>query len=161
MSNNYHTMNNQQKDILREVAVNQQLLPNNDYVRHQNNMANHPGTPINQPQEENKPIELSETQPVIQSPQKIPQQVQPQVIQEKPKQIPQKKKSFDYYVPIILFVAFVFVVYPKTGKLVSKYIPLISESVPMKTILMRGILLVIIFLVLNFLKNMIVKDKKN
>lgn len=102
MNNNYtQLLNNthpepsrmpETQHILRDVAMNQQLLPNNNYVRHEtpsmnvelvkDNMTNFQGTPINrpQPQQYTQPVQsqVSNTQNQVPQTQSIQQSYQTQ-----------------------------------------------------------------------------------
>jgi len=180
--NNYHTqkdsgsatINPQNNNILRNVAMEHQLLPNGNYVNNQptpmqdfqGTPINHPPTPPSQPMitpqqmqqlhqqrmQQQDVIELSETKPQAPEPPR-----QQQIPQPKPVQSPPKKSSSNYIIFGLAFIAFILVVYPMTGKLFNKYIPSLSDTVPLKAVLMRGLLFVVIFAILYYVQKMFIK----
>lgn len=191
MSNNYHTQLDpnagKQQNILRDVAMNHQLIPGNNYVQHgtpiahQNielvgkDMKNYPGTPVNHqeetvelsdveqdPPKQSEP-QVSQQQTVVPSPpqQQLvpPHQTSTQVVKRLPsqKKAPTKQPVINYTTIALIFLLFIVVVYPKTGGVFNKYIPPISGDFGLKAVIMRGLLFVVLFVVFKYILSFVGK----
>lgn len=89
-------------------------------------------------------------QPLLRYP---PQQLPPpQLPAPAPAKSCKPSKLTDYIIiPVIILVAFVLLMHPSTSKYLSKYLP---DATNTKGILMRGVILVIIYVVARFITNM-------
>jgi len=170
MNNNYHMLANK-NNLLNEIAANNQLLQNNNSIK---------GTPIprsyptlqSKSSDENSlnDLDLSEKKSE-QKPVEKPKQIEKPV--EKPKKktsvcplqppkivkVPEKPNyTMEYLVvPIILAILFFVLVYPKTSKLLEKYLPALNNT---KGIIIRSILFAVLYVIIKFIVSFF-GNKKN
>lgn len=175
---NYHTQldssTQQQNNMLSDIAARNQLLQSGNYQQQQM-MSNLQGTPIprnisTDPRTYNRPeqrqaaalseIELSEQNsevskinqnltnlPVKQPPPTMPKRI-PRPRPPPPATASKSTTTTEYVImPIILLIAFIALVHPTTSNFLEKYVPAMNS---MKGYFVRGIILVIIYIVARF-----------
>lgn len=156
--NNYHTQLDKRGDMLNEIAVNNHLV--------NSQMQNFQGTPVNSNHADE--IELSDhmieppKKEIVLEPSKKSQEINKQIedlkrnnpttIKKQPvKYAPKKKKSnstVNYFIiPILLLIAFVVLVHPRSSKLFGKYLPPLDK---LSGMFVRGLILAILYVVVFF-----------
>lgn len=179
MNTNYHTQLDsavqQQNNMLTDIAARNQLLQSGNYQQQQM-MSNLQGTPIprnisTDPRTYNRPeqrqatalseIELSEQNsevnkinqnltnlPVKQPPPPMPKRAPRPRPPPAPVLAPKSTTTTDYVImPIILLIAFIALVHPTTSSFLEKYLPAMNS---MKGYFVRGMILVIIYIIARF-----------